>query len=139
MLIDTLLPFRTVCRSTHYDYFLPYADRYIITISYHMLIDTLLPFRTICRSTHYDHFVPYADRYITWSFRTICRTIHYMTISYHMQIDTLYDHFDLHMVRNSHNVSICIRYEMVIMYRSAYGTKWQWYKLIMIRKWFSLW
>jgi hypothetical protein len=27
------------------------------------------------------------------------------------------------MVRNGHNVSICIWYEMVIMYRSAYGTK----------------
>ena len=42
--------------------------------------------------------------YIIWPFRTICRSIHYMTISYHMQIDTLwpfrticrsthYDHF----------------------------------------------
>jgi hypothetical protein len=72
MQIDTLLPFRTICRSTHYDHFLPYADRHIMTISYHMQIDTLLQFRTICRSTHYDRFVPYADKYI-------------MTISYHMQ------------------------------------------------------
>ena len=32
------------------------------------------------------------------------------------------------MVRNGHNVSICIWYEMVIMYRSAYGTKWLWYE-----------
>ena len=30
MQIDTLLPFRTICRSTHYDHFVPYADRYII-------------------------------------------------------------------------------------------------------------
>jgi hypothetical protein len=37
------------------------------------------------------------------------------------------------MVRNGHNVSICIWYEMVIMYRSAYGTKWQWYELVMVR------
>jgi hypothetical protein len=28
--IDTLLPFRTICRSKHYDHFVPYADRYII-------------------------------------------------------------------------------------------------------------
>ena len=27
------------------------------------------------------------------------------------------------MVRNGHNLSICIWYEMVIMYRSPYGTK----------------
>jgi hypothetical protein len=101
MQIDTLLPFRTICRSTHYDHFVQYADWYIIwpfrticrlthmtisnhikkhimTISYLMQIDTLWPFRTICRSTHYDHFVPYADRYI-------------ITISYHMQIDTLWE------------------------------------------------
>jgi hypothetical protein len=100
MPIDTLLPFRTICRSTHYDHFVPYADRniiwpfcticrlthmtisnhikkYIMTISYHMQIDTLWPFRTISRSTHSDHFVPYADRYV-------------ITISYHMQIDTLW-------------------------------------------------
>jgi hypothetical protein len=78
MQIDTLLPFRTICRSIHY-----------MTISYHMQIDTL-----------YDHFVPYADRYIIWPFRTICRLTHMtfsnlikkyiMTISYHMQIDTLW-------------------------------------------------
>ena len=43
------------------------------------------------------------------------------------------------MVRNCNNVSICIWYEMVIMYRSAYGTKWQWYEMVMVRKWFSLW
>jgi hypothetical protein len=24
-------------------------------------------------------------------------------------------------------------YEMVIMYRSAYGTKWQWYEMVMVR------
>ena len=40
---------------------------------------------------------------------------------------------DLHMVRNCHNVSICICYEMVIMYRSTYGTKWQWYEMVMVR------
>ena len=43
------------------------------------------------------------------------------------------------MVGNGHNVVICIWYEMVIMYRSAYGTKWQWYEMVMVRKWFSLW
>ena len=43
------------------------------------------------------------------------------------------------MVRNGHNVSICIWYEMVIMYRSAYGTKWQWYEMVMVWKCFSLW
>jgi hypothetical protein len=69
--------FRTICRSTHYDHFVPYADRHIMTISYHMQIDTLWPFRTICRSIHYYNFVPYADRHI-------------MTISYHMQINTLW-------------------------------------------------
>ena len=37
------------------------------------------------------------------------------------------------MVRNGHNVSICVWYEMVIMYRSAYGTKWQWYEMVMVR------
>ena len=37
------------------------------------------------------------------------------------------------MVRNGHNVSICIWYEMVIMYRSAYGTKWLWYEMAMVR------
>jgi hypothetical protein len=37
------------------------------------------------------------------------------------------------MVRNGDNVSICIWYEMVIMYRSAYGTKWQWYEMVMVR------
>jgi hypothetical protein len=36
MQIDTFLQFRTICRSTHYDHFVPYADKYIITISYHM-------------------------------------------------------------------------------------------------------
>jgi hypothetical protein len=28
---------------------------------------------------------------------------------------------------------------MVIMYRSAYGTKWQWYEMVMVRKCFPLW
>ena len=37
------------------------------------------------------------------------------------------------MVQNGHNVSICIWYEMVIMYRSAYGTKWQWYEMVIVR------
>ena len=37
------------------------------------------------------------------------------------------------MVRNGHNVSICIWYEMVKMYRSAYGTKWLWYEMAMVR------
>ena len=60
--------FRTITISYHC-HFVPYADRYIITISYHMQIDTL------------------------WPFRTICRSIHYMTISYHMQFDTIDDHF----------------------------------------------
>ena len=62
------MPFRTITISYHC-HFVPYADRYIITISYHMQIDTL------------------------WPFRTICRSIHYMTISYHMQFDTIDDHF----------------------------------------------
>jgi hypothetical protein len=35
------LPFRTICRSIHYYHFVPYADRHIMTISYHMQIDTL--------------------------------------------------------------------------------------------------
>jgi hypothetical protein len=52
-----------------------------------------------------------------------------------------YLHKILHMVLNGHllyrtaygtiwsyNVSICIWYEMVIMCRSAYGTKWLWYE-----------
>ena len=50
------------------------------------------------------------------------------------------------MVRNCNNVSICIWYEIVIMYRSAYGTvnghllyrsaygtKCQWYEMVMVR------
>ena len=75
--------FRTIYRSIHYYHVIPYADRNIMTISYHMQIDTL-----------YDHFVPYADRYIIWPFRTICRLTrmiisnhikkYIMTISYHM-------------------------------------------------------
>jgi hypothetical protein len=36
------------------------------------------------------------------------------------------------MVRNGHNVSICIWYEMVIMYFLI------WYEMAMVRKWFSL-
>ena len=47
---------------------------------------------------------------------------------------------ELHMVRNGHNVSICIWYEMVVMYRSAYGTKMIFtivrngrYKMVMVR------
>ena len=63
--------FRTITILYHCQ-FVPYADRYIMTISYHMQIDTLWPFRAICRSIHYYNFVPYADKYI-------------MTISYHMQ------------------------------------------------------
>ena len=47
----------------------------ITLISYHNHFIPL-PFRTICRSIHYYHFVPYADQHI-------------MTISYHMQINTL--------------------------------------------------
>ena len=53
--------FRTICRSIYYYHFVPYADRHIMTISYHMQIDTLWPFRTICRSIHYYNFVPYAN------------------------------------------------------------------------------
>jgi hypothetical protein len=103
---------------------------------------------TICRSTHYDHFVPYADRYNIWPFPTICRLTHMtisnhikkyiMTISYHMQIDTLWPfrticrsiHYynfvpcqSAYGRKWSYIVSICIWYEMVIMCRSAYGTK----------------
>ena len=38
------------------------------------------------------------------------------------------------MVRNGHNVSICIWYEIVITYRSAYGTKWsECVDLLMVR------
>ena len=80
MQIDTLLPFRTICRSTHYDHFVPYADRHIMTISYHMQIDTLLPFHTICRSTHYDHFVPYAKSYADSKF---------ILILHHIQINVI--------------------------------------------------
>jgi hypothetical protein len=116
--------YRSAYGTTYHSHFVPAISYHsenhfrIITISYHMQIDTLLPFRTICRSIHYmtisyhmqidtlyDHFVPYADRYIIWPFRTICR-----------------------LTQWSYNVSICIWYEMVIMYRSAYGTKWLWYE-----------
>jgi hypothetical protein len=41
--------FRTICRSIHYYHFVPYADRHIMTISYHMQINTLWPFHTICK------------------------------------------------------------------------------------------
>ena len=34
MQIDTLWPFRTICRSIHYYNFVPYADRHIMTTSY---------------------------------------------------------------------------------------------------------
>ena len=65
---------------TIYDYFVPYADRHIMTISYHMQIDTLLQFRTICRSTHFDHFVPYAKSYEDSTF---------ILILHHIQINVI--------------------------------------------------
>jgi hypothetical protein len=73
MQIHTLLPFRTICRSTHYD---------------HMQIDTLLQFRTICRSTHYDHFVPYAKS---------CEDGTFILILHHIQINVI-PKYMLHML-----------------------------------------
>ena len=52
-----------------------YHNHYVPAISYH----SENHFRTITISYH-CHFVPYSDLYM-------------ITISYHMQIDTLYDHF----------------------------------------------
>jgi hypothetical protein len=66
--------------TTYHNHFVPYADPYIITISYHMQIDTLLQFRTICRSTHYDHFVPYAKSYEDSTF---------ILILHHIQINVI--------------------------------------------------
>jgi hypothetical protein len=66
-------------KKIHYDHFIPYADRHIMTISYYMQIDTLLPFRTICRSTHYDHFVPYAKSYEDGTFILI---LHHIQINF---------------------------------------------------------
>ena len=79
---------------SYHNHFVPYADRYIITISYHMQIETL-----------YGHFVPYADDTLhnlqhdeggnymaeAEAHMTISNHIkkYIMTISYHMQIDTL--------------------------------------------------
>jgi hypothetical protein len=59
ILKNTLWPFRTICRSTHCDHFVSYADRYIITISYHMQIDTLWPFRTVCKILWRWYIYPY--------------------------------------------------------------------------------
>ena len=58
-----------------------YHNHFVPAISYH----SENPVRTITISYH-CHFVPYADRYI-------------ITISYHMQIDTLYDHIVPYAVR----------------------------------------
>ena len=114
--------FRTITILYHCQ-FVPYADRYIITISYHIMqIDTLWPYRTICRSTHYDHFVPYADRYIItisyhmqintlWPFRTICRSTHYdyfvnfLTICIIKWINKIYENGPCHL----HNCYIDMR------------------------------
>ena len=77
MQIDTLWPFYTICRSIHYYHFVPYADRHIMTISYHMQIDTFWLFRTICRSIEYDHFV-YAKSYAD---RTFSLILHHIQIN----------------------------------------------------------
>ena len=43
MQIDTLLPFRTICQSTHHDHFVPYAKSYadstFILILHHIQIN----------------------------------------------------------------------------------------------------
>ena len=45
MQIDTLLQFRTICRSTHYDHFVPYAKSYedstFILILHHIQINVI--------------------------------------------------------------------------------------------------
>jgi hypothetical protein len=45
MQIDTLLQFRTICRSTHYDQFVPYAKSYedstFILILHHIQINVI--------------------------------------------------------------------------------------------------
>jgi hypothetical protein len=58
MQIDTLLPFNTICRSKHYDHFVPYADRYIIVIllsSHFGNITTLNFSKKLLRTTNYHH------------------------------------------------------------------------------------
>jgi hypothetical protein len=62
---------------------------------------TKFQFRTITR----NHFVPYRNR------------IHYDQSKWSQCIY-------FHMVRNGHNVSTSIWYEMVTMYLLPYGTKW---------------
>ena len=45
MHLDTLLPFGTICRSTHYDHFVPYAESYedstFILILHHIQINVI--------------------------------------------------------------------------------------------------
>ena len=45
MQIDTLLPFRTICQSTHHDHFVPYAKSYedstFILILHHIQINVI--------------------------------------------------------------------------------------------------
>jgi hypothetical protein len=73
MQMDTLLPFRTICRWIHYYHFVPYADRHIMTISYHMQFDTID-----------DHFVPYAESYEDSTFILILHHIQINVITKYM-------------------------------------------------------
>jgi hypothetical protein len=50
MQIDKLLPFRTICRSTHHDHFVPYAKSYadstFILILHHIQINVIHKYST---------------------------------------------------------------------------------------------
>jgi hypothetical protein len=76
-----------------------------------------------------DHFVPYAESYEDSTFILI---LHHIQISvipkYMLHVGTVKSMY-LRRGKKRTNVSICIWYEMVIMYRSAYGTKWLWYEI----------
>jgi hypothetical protein len=75
--------------------------------------------------------------FFIWFEMVMCQSAYGTKWSYNVSICIWYEMviscIDLHMVRNGHNVSICVWYEVVIMYRSAYGTKWQWYEMVMVR------
>ena len=102
---------------TIYDHFVPYADRHIMTISYHMQIDTLLPFRTICRSTHYDHFVPYAKSYEDSTFILILHHIQINVIpKYMLHVGTVKSmHFKTEKQRKKKNIHVYTSVSLILL------------------------
>jgi hypothetical protein len=70
MQIDTLLPFRTICQSTHHDHFVPYAKSYedstFILILHHIQI-TVIPKYMLHVGTVKSMYLRYTCIFIIWS------------------------------------------------------------------------